>query len=45
MRGTVNLETASQFLTLCDEPIEFHGYKKIMRDRSGLNEFETEARL
>jgi hypothetical protein len=27
------------------DSIEFHGYKKIIRDRYRLNEFDTEVRL
>lgn len=43
--GKVDMETARTLLTYGADSVEFHGYKKLILDRSNLTEFETEARV
>lgn len=43
--GVVNQETAATLLKLGGDSVEFQGYKKLILDRRGLREFDTEARI
>ncbi|MFY0598489.1 MAG: hypothetical protein JXR03_02380 [Cyclobacteriaceae bacterium] len=43
--GSVNIEAAEKILTLGADSVEFDGFKKILLDRSQLQEFDTEARM
>lgn len=43
--GSVNQETASIMLKLGGDSVEFGGYQKLILDRRGLKEFDTEARI
>lgn len=43
--GTVTKETAAVLLELGGDSVEFQGYSKLILDRRGLKEFDTEARI
>lgn len=43
--GSVNQETAATLLKLGGDSVEFQGYSKLILDRRGLREFDTEARI
>ena len=43
--GSVTQETASIMLKLGGDSVEFGGYQKLILDRRGLKEFDTEARI
>ncbi|MDW3193639.1 MAG: hypothetical protein R8G66_14810 [Cytophagales bacterium] len=43
--GSVTKETASVLLELGGDSVEFQGYRKLILDRRGLKEFDTEARI
>ncbi len=43
--GSVNKETAVTLLKLGGDSVEFQGYSKLILDRRGLREFDTEARI